>query len=209
MKLRVNSRSALTLIELLVVISIIALLAAISVSAVFRLMESQRETNTNKHLLKIQIGFEQQWKAQSTRSRPVPTPSDLTMKPDGSRTPRAKALHETRLRQEFPDLAEVRTNVFVGRFPAERHVRRSDLLARLRGPRDAVTEAPLLVVLRRIACQLQLKRPGRSARSISAVVDVPCWGTRDRPIYARWATMRGMLHNESNNRRSSERYRTR
>ena len=63
MKLRVNSRSAFTLIELLVVLAIIALLAALSVSAVFRLMESQRETNSNTHLLKIQMGLDQQWKA--------------------------------------------------------------------------------------------------------------------------------------------------
>jgi prepilin-type N-terminal cleavage/methylation domain-containing protein len=114
MKPCLHRRSAFTLIELIVVLSIIALLAALTVSAVFRLREGQNETNTNKHLLKIQMGLDQQWKAMMDRISAEPVPDliyELTKKPDGTRdVPRAKALHlKLRLRQEFPqNYAEAR-----------------------------------------------------------------------------------------------------
>ena len=57
-------RPAFTLLELIVVMSIIALLAALSISAVFRMQESSRESNTNTHLNKIQMEFDKQWSAK-------------------------------------------------------------------------------------------------------------------------------------------------
>ena len=111
MKARVHTRPAFTLIELIVVISIIALLAAISISAVFRLQETSRESNTNKTLLKVQMGLDPQVKAaRDTIAKE--TPSDWVKTWTSSRDSnnnlvpdpiRAKALHmKLRMRQEFP-----------------------------------------------------------------------------------------------------------
>lgn len=113
-----SPRAAFTLLELLVVIGIIALLATITVSAVFHLREGQTEVNTSRDLRKIHIGLEQQWKAAvdtiNTKEKPSDKLLDACKNSDGSRNnDRAKALHlKLRLRQEFPQtFAEFRSAV--------------------------------------------------------------------------------------------------
>jgi len=111
MKTRKQTRPAFTLLEMLVVISIIGLLAALSLSAVFRLQESARETNTNTGLRKIHIGLDQQVKAaRDTIAKETPSAwvANLTSSIDSNGSivedkTRAKALHMIlRMRQEFP-----------------------------------------------------------------------------------------------------------
>src|SRR5690349_21316859 len=121
MRIRTDRRPAFTLIELIVVIGIIALLATLSAAAVMRVQESQRESNTNKYLLKLSTALEAQRKAVRDRVSQE-TPHDLvfaiTARADGTRDiPRAKALHmKLRMRQEFPQTyAEARFQ-FTGPF---------------------------------------------------------------------------------------------
>jgi prepilin-type N-terminal cleavage/methylation domain-containing protein len=102
-----HHRSGFTLIELLVVMSIIILLASITVVAVFRLQNSQKESNTNTHLQKLDMLLAQQYKAvmdQIRKEDPPPLIVELTKNADGTRDmSRARALHmKLRLRQEFP-----------------------------------------------------------------------------------------------------------
>ena len=60
----IRPRGAFTLLELIVVLTLISLLAALTISAIFRFREGQRETNTNTHLTKLQMEFEKQWRAK-------------------------------------------------------------------------------------------------------------------------------------------------
>jgi prepilin-type N-terminal cleavage/methylation domain-containing protein len=119
MKRQSRARPAFTLLELLVVISIIALLASITISAVFRLQSSQKEKNTDTHLRKIDMVLMQQWKATVDKIKQEDPPQfvkDLTKNADGTSDPaRAKALHlKLRLRQEFPqNFGEVFSNIQV------------------------------------------------------------------------------------------------
>ncbi len=107
MKLHARPRQAFTLLELLVVLGIIALLASITVSAVFRLQSGQKESNTNTHLTKIQMAFDQQWKPAGEQFRKEAIPDalraytiDNTGNPDSAR---ARALHvKLKIRQAFP-----------------------------------------------------------------------------------------------------------
>src|SRR5438309_2287828 len=97
MRLSTRPRPAYTLMELIVVIGIIALLASLMLSAVFRMVESRRETNTNIHLNKIHMEFEKQWKAKVAAISKENVPQvvvEITKNSDG--TPdlaRARALH--------------------------------------------------------------------------------------------------------------------
>jgi len=107
MRASTRPRPAYTLMELIVVIGIIALLASLTASAVFRMQESRRESNTSIHLNKIQMELEKQWKAKVTaisKEDPPPVVYEITKNADGTRdNARAKALHmKLRLRQEFP-----------------------------------------------------------------------------------------------------------
>ena len=117
MKLQTRTRSAFTLLEMLVVLSIIALLASITISAVFRLQSGQKESNTNTHLHKIEMLLVQQWNAtidQIKKENPPQVVKELTKNADGSYDiARAKALHmKLRLRQEFPqNFGEVASSV--------------------------------------------------------------------------------------------------
>lgn len=116
MTLHRRCRPGFTLLEMMVVISIIALLAALSVTAVFRVQQTQREVNTNHTLRKAQIGLDQQRKAaQFLISKENPT-NDIKVltSTDGLGTildnQRARALHtKLRMKQEFPqNYAEAR-----------------------------------------------------------------------------------------------------
>src|SRR5262245_32968748 len=107
MRLSTRPRPAYTLIELIVVLGIIGLLAALTVSAVFRILDAQRENNTNVDLRKVQAATDQQVKAAMDRIRVEDPPAAIK---ELTRTSsyaydntRARALHmKLRLRQEFP-----------------------------------------------------------------------------------------------------------
>jgi prepilin-type N-terminal cleavage/methylation domain-containing protein len=116
-----NRRGGFTLLELLVVLSIMGLLAAITISAVGRYKQSSIEKNTNTQLLKVQVALEQQYKGaiETIRKESVPQPIiDLTKHANGTADmPRAKALYmKLRLRQEFP---QTFTEVHLPTFQAE------------------------------------------------------------------------------------------
>src|SRR5690348_7602188 len=103
-----HRRGAFTLLELIVVIGIIILLMGLTIGAVFRVRESQMEKNSTEAVRKIQIAFDQQWKAardQIASEKAIPQGIlDATRKQTGSfDATRAHALYmKLRLRQEFP-----------------------------------------------------------------------------------------------------------
>ena len=105
-----KARPAFTLIELIVVMSIIALLATITISAVFRLQSSQKESNTVTHLTKIQMTFNQQWKPTIDNIKKQEPPIAIRNATADGVAPatvlsdaRARALHmKLLLRREFP-----------------------------------------------------------------------------------------------------------
>src|SRR5829696_2498105 len=123
MKRPANPRAAFTLIELMVVLGIIVLLSTLSVAAVLRVRDSQRETNTNTELRKLQIGIDQRWKATVERIKTEDVPPEIreyTRNANGSYdNDRAKALHlKLRLRVEFPQtFAEVEPAKFAAAYP--------------------------------------------------------------------------------------------
>jgi prepilin-type N-terminal cleavage/methylation domain-containing protein len=123
MKRLSKPRAAFTLIELLVVMGIIALLATLSVAAVLRVREGQRESNTSTQLRKIQMGLDQRWKATVERIKTEDVPSEireLTKNANGSYdNDRARALHmKLRLRAEFPQtFAEADPTKFAAAYP--------------------------------------------------------------------------------------------
>jgi len=107
MRLSTRPRPAYTLLELIVALGIIALLATLTVSAVFRILDAQRETNTNIDLRKVQGATDQQVKAAMDRIKVEDPPQaikDLTRTSNyGYDNTRARALSmKLRLRQEFP-----------------------------------------------------------------------------------------------------------
>jgi len=110
-----HRRAGFTLIELIVVIGIIILLMGLTIGVVFRVRESQLEKNSNESLRKLQIGFDEQWKAAGDQIRGERAIPQLIL--DGTRTQagsfdptRAHALHmKLRLRQEFPQSSSRRT----------------------------------------------------------------------------------------------------
>jgi type II secretory pathway pseudopilin PulG len=105
---RYYRRTAFTIVELLVVISIIVVLGALSLSAVFSVRESQVKNATETTVQKLASALDQQWKAtmdQIYEETPAPWAVNLstngtTRSPDLRRT---RALYiKGRLRQEFP-----------------------------------------------------------------------------------------------------------
>jgi hypothetical protein len=124
MTLHPKPRVAFTLLELIVVISIIVLLATLSTAAVMRVRDSQRETNTETQLRKIQMGFDQRWKATVDRIKMEDPPAEIINLTKDATTgatnlPRARALHmKLRLRAEFPQtFAECDPAKFQACFP--------------------------------------------------------------------------------------------
>lgn len=106
--LRPARRDGFTVIELLVVISIIAVVASLSIGAVFTLRESQMKNFTEATVQKLASALDQQWKAvldQANEETPAvwamnQSVSALTNQPD---LRRSRVLHgKGKLRQEFP-----------------------------------------------------------------------------------------------------------
>lgn len=117
-----SGRSGFTLIELLVVLSIMGLLAAISISAVGRFKQASIENFSNIQIRKVQVGLDQQHHGavDTIKKEAVPPViTELTRHASGQAdTARAKALHmKLRLRQEFPQtFAEVDATRFTAEF---------------------------------------------------------------------------------------------
>ncbi len=97
-----NTRKGFSLVEVLVVIAILAVLSAIGVYATMRVMASQKEARSVETIEKIQIGFEQQWKAALDAIKKEPIPDAVRVAAGGDQT-RARVIHTMcRMRQEFP-----------------------------------------------------------------------------------------------------------
>jgi type II secretory pathway pseudopilin PulG len=105
---RYHRRTAFTIVELLVVISIIVILSALSLSAVFGLRESQIKNVTETTVNKLASALDQQWKATMDQIyEETPATWAVNLSTNGTtRSPdlrRARALYiKGRLRQEFP-----------------------------------------------------------------------------------------------------------
>jgi prepilin-type N-terminal cleavage/methylation domain-containing protein len=96
------TRKGFSLVELLVVIAIIAVLSAIGVYGTMRVMAAQKEARTTETIEKIQIGFEQQWKAALDAIKKEPIPDPVRQAAGGDQV-RARVIHTMcRMRQEFP-----------------------------------------------------------------------------------------------------------
>jgi prepilin-type N-terminal cleavage/methylation domain-containing protein len=95
-------RAAVTLIELLIVMLIIAILASLSLSAVFTVREAQMKNFTEALINKLASAMDGQWKAQFDQIREEPVPAwAVTMA--GGDPRRAKVIYvKARLKQEFP-----------------------------------------------------------------------------------------------------------
>src|SRR5207244_2852827 len=68
-------RAGFTLIELLIVISIIFILASLTLAAVFNLRESQMKNFTEATVQKLASALDQQWKAAIDQIREEPVPN--------------------------------------------------------------------------------------------------------------------------------------
>jgi prepilin-type N-terminal cleavage/methylation domain-containing protein len=95
-------RAGVTLIELLIVMLIIAILASLSLSAVFTVRESQMKNFAEALVSKLASALDGQWKAAIDQIREEPVPNwALTMAGGDQR--RAKVIYlKARLKQEFP-----------------------------------------------------------------------------------------------------------
>ena len=99
-----NRRAAFTLIELLIVMGIIAVLASISIGAVFSLRESQIKNATETTVQKLASALDQQMKAAMDQIfEETPSPEAVKLSAGGDLR-RTRAIYiKMRLRQEFPD----------------------------------------------------------------------------------------------------------
>ena len=97
-----NRRAAFTLVELLIVMGIIAVLASISIGAVFSLRESQIKNATETTVQKLASAFDQQLKAQMDQIFDE-TPSPVAQAFGRWRSAaHPRDLHEDAAAQEFP-----------------------------------------------------------------------------------------------------------
>lgn len=114
-----RGRRAFTLVELLIVISIIALLAAVTAGAAYRLKQSQDKSFTETTLAKLASALDAHWKVTIDAARreydalPVPIRQNLIAladnqganmpQPHPRRDDRARLIYvKLRLKQEFP-----------------------------------------------------------------------------------------------------------
>lgn len=112
-------RAGFSLIELLVVISMIALLAALTVGTVFKVRARQDITNSEETLRKINTLLDNRWKtvldaaAEDSRQGRVP---DAVLTFAGNDKERAKAIWTyLKLKNEFPTtFTEAKTPIFLG-----------------------------------------------------------------------------------------------
>jgi prepilin-type N-terminal cleavage/methylation domain-containing protein len=120
MQLATTRRTGMTLIELLVVMTIIAVLASLSIGAIFSLRESQMKSFTETTVQKLASALDQQWKAALDQIReeisPPPPPPQVGTQPSqayltwtwalqtaNGEPRRARAIYtKARLKQEFP-----------------------------------------------------------------------------------------------------------
>jgi len=148
MRLSAHRRPAFTLLEVMVMISIIAILATLSTAAVMRVQSSQREGNTSKDLLKVQMALDQQWRNAGDaikKEQPHAIIKAITANGDCSANEsRARALHlKLRLRQEFPQTFAEATFSFSGQWqdPCTKQVYNLSALNAMYGPKLIYTNA--------------------------------------------------------------------
>lgn len=116
MRMLKSRRAGFTLIELLVVISIIAILAALTASAVFRVSGGQGVRRTESNIAKIAAALDQQWQAvldQTRKETEVLQPNISLFQNAGNDRERALVVWtKVRLKMEFPQtFAEARSAI--------------------------------------------------------------------------------------------------
>src|SRR5262245_17865561 len=95
-------RVGFTLMELLVVVGIIVVLAALAATATFKLLDTQRQSNTEALLRKVDHGLQQMWSKVVEEAR-AETPSPSVMALAGGDLPRARVMWiKFRLVEAFP-----------------------------------------------------------------------------------------------------------
>ena len=197
-----SPRAGFTLVELLIVISIIGLLAALSVGAAVTLMGVQKKNNSKLVIEKTADALDQQWKAQVDQAKNESiSAGELNLAGNDPR--RARVIHiYLRLRQEFPETyAEAVSSLTIPGYPA---MQPKNAYVKALGSRsgNASTESAACLLL-------ALSQPRRGmgfkadiALGSGAVQDTDCDGINEivdgwqRPIgFWRWPTQNNELSN--------------
>jgi prepilin-type N-terminal cleavage/methylation domain-containing protein len=102
---RMPPRSGFTLIEMVVVIGIILLLVSLSAAGIMRILNLQQRRNTESAILKLDKGFNQQWKTviDTAKTEQINPIAQLLAGTDGLAPNRARVIHILLcLKREFP-----------------------------------------------------------------------------------------------------------
>src|SRR5438270_662069 len=95
-------RGGFTVVELLIVVAIIAILVGLVAVAVFRVIGTRTQKNTETLLRKLDQALEQQWGEVAKAARKETPPPSVLALANGDRNRAQIIWIKLRLRQEFP-----------------------------------------------------------------------------------------------------------